>query len=175
MSNNVETFTDLSKYVGASGCHPTLLKTKVGMGYGQMLYIGQVWEEILVAYFKAQGLEAKRPYQPELRGKALQKHQRDIDLWTPKGKCLHVEVKSRMMPFTYASVDIGSIAKYDSKQFEVAAVVVIDQATNRAGVTSGDRSGWLQRMSQELSYTVPFSQFSPLQTLVDAIKDGLYD
>lgn len=168
--------TIIAKYASGLQLPPKGIVSRPSMGFSSKLELGEYWEEVTARYFNAQGLEAVRPDQDFKYKSEFTRLQRDLDVWTPSGRPLVVEVKSRRGPFQWPTVDVGLVNTWDAKEFEVAALVVIDQETYEAAVTSvGDRSQWLKRHNHDYCYSVPRAQFGPLEGFVDAVKDGLYD
>lgn len=187
-------YTYLSKYRGCSQVPTVGSVTRQDLTYAENLTIGEYWEDVLVAYLRDQGLDARRPCQTFDENWMYPKYQRDIDLWVPLGddwlaedydnpkdlpyregyRPVHIEVKSRKAPFGWETIDAGKVSTWDSKTFPVAALVIIDQLSGKAAVVDGDRSLWLKRRSNDYCYTIPTTLLTPLEAWVDLVKDGLY-
>ena len=77
--------------------------------------------------------------------------------------------------FDFAQIQIGCCPKYDDKEFRIAAIVLINQATGEAWVASGDKSEMLKQRSADnhgtFSYAVERSRLTPLDIWIDVTRD----
>lgn len=147
------------------------IRTNIKMGFAQRLEAGESWEEWMVNKLKALGVKAYRPNQSKLYEcdrSIFAKQQRDIliKLLNPSHKRKVAEVKARCNPFKYQTVDVGSKATWDSKQFPVNFLFVIDQVTKEVRVTSASKDirgrCWTVRQNKEKCYSVPHDLFISL-------------
>jgi hypothetical protein len=167
--------TILSNFMGELPVKTGLRSKKVQPSYMDNVAIGEAYEDAVRRYFESCGLRAETPRQKFDDPYDYPKYQRDIDLWTPQGTLLHIEVKSRTSPFQWASVDVGKTRSWDAKQFQTTALVIVDQATLEAVIGPVDFDLWLVRQNLDRCYSVPKRYLSPLETFVDAVKEGLYE
>ncbi|PSB43513.1 hypothetical protein C7B80_23835 [Cyanosarcina cf. burmensis CCALA 770] len=147
------------------------VKTNSKMNFSQRLEAGESWEEWIVEKLKVFNIKAYRPNQSKLYEcdrSIFAKQQRDIHikLIAPAYKRKVAEVKARRTPFRYTTIDVGSKATWDEKQFPVSYLFVIDQETKEVRVTNASKEirekCWVVRQNKDKCYSVPRDLFISL-------------
>lgn len=106
----------------------------------------------------------------------LRPHQRDVMVKISPTKRLSVEVKA-LTPkaFDRAYIQVGDCGKYDKKAFRIDALVLINQATGEAFVSTGDTAEMHRQRSASndgtYSYAIEKASLKPLDAWIGATKD----
>ena len=172
------------------------------MSYQENLEIGQFWENVLVVALRANGVDCYRPLQDfrEISTSCLQgirqpsrrrtikdltaftEFQRDILIRVPAScRRLSLEVKSRVSPFKYPTVDVGKTEGWEAKKFPVSFLAVICQLSGETRFVHADSLNrealWHRRRNRDKGdcYSVPRQALTALEPSLDAIRAILED
>ncbi|MES1024177.1 hypothetical protein ABN584_14910 [Gloeocapsa sp. BRSZ] len=143
------------------------------------LDLGEEYEDILVEWFKCQGVDAYRPRQRFSDKRLLRQYQRDLLIKLDAVKRLSVEVKA-LTPYAFYKdlIHIGCTEKWDDKRFRVDLIVLINQGTGEMWTVPTDASEWVKKSSIYKSgnssgydYAIHRSKLKPLTGWVEDFKN----
>lgn len=150
-----------------------LIETHGGMSFNERLCSGESYEKWLLHVLNSLGISC---YTPNVKEKLkacghsfFARLQRDILIRLPNSPRRAVlEVKARTKnPFKFDSVDVGLVKTWDSKEFKVTHLAVVQQSDLKVMFTKADeatrKSKWLIRKNQDTCYSIPKDLFETFE------------